>query len=88
MKILTVDARGKRDIAGMTRAVDPLPGDRASGRGADCQCGKCRAKRRSGSGLTIADLERLMVGPRGRPPRTVAEMNEYNRQFYGKEQQK
>jgi hypothetical protein len=83
MKILTVDAKGKRDIARMTRAVDPIAGDRTSDRSIDCQCAKCRAKPRSG--LTIADLERLMVGPCGRPPRTVAEMNEYNRQFYGKE---
>ncbi len=65
-------------------AFPSLTADSASGRSADCQCRKCQAKRRT-SGLTIADLERLIVGPRGRPPKTVAEMNEYNKQFYAKE---
>ncbi len=62
--------------------MNTIAADTASGRTADCQCAKCRVKRRSA--LTIADLEKTIVGPKGRPPRTIAEMNEYARQFYAK----
>jgi hypothetical protein len=86
MKILTVDSQPQFNFEGMVRAVGdamPIDADYASGRTAECQCGKCRAKRRST--LTVADLEKTMVGPRGRPPRTVAEMRDYTKQFYAKE---
>lgn len=88
MSFLTVDSQARLAIAGQRLATGPvmdmdtIAGDRASGRTADCRCKKCRTKRRST--LTVADLEKTMVGPKGRPPRTIAEMNEYNRQFYGR----